>query len=970
MAVYPLDNAPEDWRHVAKPDVPPYDVFTRPVRKSEQDDREYRVIKLENGLEAALVQDATADKAAASLDVAVGHLSDPDDMPGLAHFCEHLLFMGTETYPRENEYSEYLAKNNGMSNAYTGTSNTNYYFNVSTHALEGALSRFAAFFHCPLFAPSCTTRELNAVNSEHKKNLQADMWRVFQLNKHLSKPGHPFGKFGSGNIESLSRAAKAAQAKGLLKNGSANGHSGSSSLSTTPESSRPVTPALSESEGDGGVIGREIRRRLVEWWSKEYSANRMRLCVIGKEPLDELSDMVSKLFSPVVNRGVEPLPMINDHPFGSNESGTLVSAQVIMSLHAVEVSFPLAYQPPLWRHKPGNFVSHFLGHEGPGSLHSYLKNKGWATALSAGCQSLGRGFAMMKATVYLTQTGFDHYREVMLAVFKYLSLLRSSPLPQWYSEEMSRISAMRFRFAEKRRPDDYAMFVAEHMGWPVPRDHILDAPQTVDAWDKADRLNGGEKEVRDLLNSLTVYRGRAVLMAKKEEFGRVRPGLEWKNEPIYGTPYHVEQFDSKFLEEAQGPNDIPELFLPGPNEFIPTNFNVDKRPVAEITKRPTLVRETPLSSLWHKKDDHFWIPRANVMLDLRSPAAYKSTRASAMTRLYSELVQHSLTEFSYDADLAGLTYNFSAHNLGIFISLSGFNDKLHVLARDVFSRARNLIIKEDELNIVRERVIRDYQNFFLSQPYRISDYFARYIMSEKQWPIQEKLAELKTVTPEELQAHVEELFAQCNIQALALGNLYKDDAVRLVESAEELLRMSRSPVNVYESARIPPPSSNVVLQANVPNPNEPNSTISYYIHTGSILAPRNRVTAAFLAQYLREPAFNILRTREQLGYVVDCSHWSSPGQAEGGLRIVIQSERAPAYLEERVDAFLDEMKENLASLSDADFEEHRKGLEKHWQEDPKNMKEEASQYWVQIDNGYLDFYRRKYQTVDPFGSSH
>lgn len=174
-----------------------------------------------------------------------------------------------------------------MSNAYTGTSNTNYYFSVSTSALPGALSRFAAFFHCPLFTPSCTTRELNAVNSEHKKNHQSDVWRMYQLNKHLSKPGHPFHKFGSGNLESLSRAAKELQAKGLLKNGSDISKSLNGSLAATPISSRSTSPApssvsSSESEGDGGAVGREIRRRLVEWWKKEYSANRMRLCVIGQ----------------------------------------------------------------------------------------------------------------------------------------------------------------------------------------------------------------------------------------------------------------------------------------------------------------------------------------------------------------------------------------------------------------------------------------------------------------------------------------------------------------------------------------------------------------------------------------------------------------------------------------------------------------------------------------------------------------
>lgn len=77
-----------------------------------------------------------------------------------------------------------------------------------------------------------------------------------------------------------------------------------------------------------------------------------------------------------------------------------------MDFHAFEISFPLPYQPPFWRSKPDNFISHFVGHEGPGSLHAYLKNKGWITSLSAGAQNLGREFAMFKATIHLTKEGF------------------------------------------------------------------------------------------------------------------------------------------------------------------------------------------------------------------------------------------------------------------------------------------------------------------------------------------------------------------------------------------------------------------------------------------------------------------------------------------------------------------------------------------------------------------------------------
>lgn len=217
---------------------------------------------------------------------------------------------GTEQYPKENEYSEYLSKNNGSSNAYTATSNTNYYFNVAPSALPGAIARFSGFFHSPLFAPSCTVRELNAVDSEHKKNHQNDIWRIFQLNKHLTKKGHVWNKFGSGNKESLTRvgreakAAEAAERKRVAAESTANGNgngfltpSASAAPSRIPSPAPSVNSATSEAaEADGGLVGRETRRRLIEWWSKEYCASRMRLCVIGKgESIYSLSSSVSNV---------------------------------------------------------------------------------------------------------------------------------------------------------------------------------------------------------------------------------------------------------------------------------------------------------------------------------------------------------------------------------------------------------------------------------------------------------------------------------------------------------------------------------------------------------------------------------------------------------------------------------------------------------------------------------------------------
>ena len=88
------------------------------------DKRKYRWLKLENAMQVLLISDTTADKAAASMDVSVGHAFDPAELPGLAHFLEHMLFLGTEKYPDEDAYQQYLSRHGGSSNAYTAFEST------------------------------------------------------------------------------------------------------------------------------------------------------------------------------------------------------------------------------------------------------------------------------------------------------------------------------------------------------------------------------------------------------------------------------------------------------------------------------------------------------------------------------------------------------------------------------------------------------------------------------------------------------------------------------------------------------------------------------------------------------------------------------------------------------------------------------------------------------------------------------
>lgn len=165
-------------------------------------------------------------------------MSDPDHIPGLAHFCEHMLFLGTKKYTDENSYTAFLSENGGSSNAATYPDNTKYYFEVVPDKLREGLDRFSQFFIAPLFTESATEREINAVNSEHEKNLGIDIWRIGQVKKSLANSSHPYSKFGTGNKTTLNDIPKATNVN--------------------------------------------VRDELIQFHQKWYSANIMSLAVFGK----------------------------------------------------------------------------------------------------------------------------------------------------------------------------------------------------------------------------------------------------------------------------------------------------------------------------------------------------------------------------------------------------------------------------------------------------------------------------------------------------------------------------------------------------------------------------------------------------------------------------------------------------------------------------------------------------------------
>ena len=173
------------------------------VVQSENDSRHYQTIILANELKVLLVSDPAAEKSAASLDVNIGSRQDPLDYQGLAHFLEHMLFLGTEKYPDPGEYQRFISEHGGTHNAGTGLENTNYFFDIDAVYLEPALDRFSQFFTSPNFDAKYVDRERNAVESEYRLKIKDDGRRSQDVLQEQVNPQHPLSKFTVGNLETL-----------------------------------------------------------------------------------------------------------------------------------------------------------------------------------------------------------------------------------------------------------------------------------------------------------------------------------------------------------------------------------------------------------------------------------------------------------------------------------------------------------------------------------------------------------------------------------------------------------------------------------------------------------------------------------------------------------------------------------------------------------------------------------------------
>lgn len=833
----------------------------------------YRLVTLDNGLKALLISNPDATKAAASLDVYVGSGDNPEGRGGLAHFLEHMLFLGTEKYPDAAEYERFITEHGGTRNAYTSFEHTNYFFDIDAPHLPGALDRFAQFFVAPNFDANYVERERNAVQAEYQMGLKSDSRRGLDVLQASMNPEHPFSQFAVGSLESLA---------------------------DRPDSA--------------------VRDELIRFYKAHYSANLMRLAVLGNESLDELEAMTRQMFAAVPNRNA-PLEPVDEPLFVDAQLPMLLKVQPQGTRRLMEVHFQVPDYRSAYRAKPMRYISNLVGHEGEGSLLSALKRDGLADGLSASTGLHWRGGALFSVNVSLTEAGVASYEDVLQRLFAYLELLREEgPQARIYAEQGA-LSDLAFRFREPGSAMGYVSNLSNNMHYYDDVD-VLRGPYLMDDFSPS--------MIGEALAALVPEQAQVILTAPEVSTDR--------RSPYYSVPYAQLGPEALVLSRWRGYAG-DDFHLPEANPFIAED--VELLAIAEDNPAtPQLALEETRKRIWYQQDAQFRVPKGALYVSFRSPRVAGGAGQRAAASLYTRMVRDALNEFTYPALLAGLGFDFYQHAQGISLRVSGYNDKQLMLLNALLKSVASQAFDPERFERLRREMVLDLQNTVARRPSsQLLDDLRRAVGSGR-YDEQELVAALESMDVDSLASFRDTFWESARAEALLYGNYPQTAVAALSASLDQVLTgVDGEPAWRPEVMKIAA-NDPLQLQSSIEHDD---SVVAWYLQ-GAGQSLRDRAAVALTAQVVSSGFFQQLRTEQQLGYIVSSFAW--PQYDVPGLLLLVQS---PSHSAEHVYRAMDLfLADTLTQITEDQYLRHRQALINDILKPDENLRERAEFYWQSI----------------------
>ena len=828
------------------------------IVKSPNDNRSYRYLTLDNELTAVLVHRPEEGKAGAALGVARGSNHDLPEHEGIAHFLEHMLFLGTEKYPEPDGYSEFITKHGGNRNAYTSTELTNYFFDIDEQHFPEALDRFAQFFTAPLLDDTYVEREKNAVHSEYQMQLRSDTWRGMSVSKTVMNPDHPMSKFNIGSNETLA----------------------------------------------------DVDRDLVkDFYEENYSADQMVLVTVSERSLDDQEALVRELFSDVPNKELGEALV----PPSAYQEGSLPFAygyQTIMSNRSLSIEWPVPDVTPYLRSKPLNYLGNLLGHEGEGSLHQLLQDRGWINSLSAGGFRSDRGNSEFGVSVGVTESGWQHLDEIHGLVYAYIDSLRAHPIEEWRYQEQATVADLNFRFMEQGSSIGTVNQLVNNAQIFEPED-LIRGPYLMTTFEP--------KVIRDYLGYLT--RENAVTRIAGPDIDTDKTE-KWFNVPYTLTP----DINTNHVVEHS-------FELPEPNVYIPDDTSVHDGLHDAI---PSLIHDADGLQVWHATNTAFNVPKAYITVRLQYTEPVSGPHEVVSNVLLSRLLNIKLNARSYPAVIAGLYGSFGTHSEGMSITVNGYDDKQRLLLGDMLKLLNDFEIDEAQLENQKVELAKQYRNFKDARPYQQAFSTISHTLMSSAWAPSVLEAEVDNVTSATLTEWMNDRLARTAATVLIVGNVSAEESMVIGNTVADSMDLEASERRV--------PSAHLLSELHTRNLDiEHNDAVYLVSFLGEDNSIPERAVIRLLAQVVSQAYFNDLRTEQQLGYATIAQFtemFTHPAMV-----FVVQSPVVDVpHIQTATNQFIAKRRIELDSMPQEEFDRYKEGLLTSLLEKDKNLGQRSGRY--------------------------
>jgi secreted Zn-dependent insulinase-like peptidase len=530
------------------------------------------------------------------------------------------------------------------------------------------------------------------------------------------------------------------------------------------------------------------------------------------------------------------------------------------------LTFPLPDLLPYQLEKPTDYIAYLLGHEGNGSLLSYLKSRGWADGLSAGEGINYRGGASLDISITLTKAGVEQENQIIASVFQAIRRVAEQGVESWRYQEQAALSDLAFRFRDRQQPMHDAMQLSSSLQYYKPAD-VMRGNFLMTHFDEA--------LIKRFLQKLTPDNLLVTLMA---------PGVATdKTSTYYGTPYQIRTIDASQRDVWRNVALNDAITLPAKNPFVPQQLQTANVQTA-ATAVPQPIIEQPGLHVWHLQDDEFGLPKTNSFFSVRSPVAQSDVHNAALLEWYVQVIQDDLNELAYPAQLAGLGFRIDAHARGFSVRISGYDDKQTVLLQSIIASLHKRSFDPQRVLARRNDLLRRWRNADTESPYQVLMRQLRQSLYAPAFSEAALASAIGKLEPTDLERYSAQFWQAIDIDALMVGNANADAARSFGNTLAQSLIGKTANLPAVTVAKLQP---DVFAWRDAKLPHA-DSAVVWYLQ-GQDESPQQQALSALTAQIIETPFYQSLRTEQQFGYVVYAGYM--PILTVPGVAFVVQSPR-------------------------------------------------------------------------------